>query len=61
MSHVSSLVFSRPSCFQAMVFKHILGVELEDNIANIVSVYLELDTNGIEGYVCLKSELVLGV
>lgn len=44
-----------------MVFKHILGVELEDNIANIVSVYLELDTNGIEGYVCLKSELVLGV
>jgi len=29
-------------------------VELEDNNVNTISVYLELDTNGIEGYVCLK-------
>jgi hypothetical protein len=36
-------------------------VDLEDNIANIISVYLELDANGIEGYVCLKPEFVLGV
>jgi len=29
-------------------------VELEDNNVNTISVYLELDTNGIEGYVRLK-------
>jgi len=30
-------------------------------IANTISVYLELDTNGIEDNVCLKIEFVLGV
>ena len=44
-----------------MLFKWTLGVELEDNILNIISVYLELDTNGTEGYVCLRPEFVLGV
>jgi len=36
-------------------------VELEYNIANIISDYLERDSNGIDGNVCLKPEFVLGV
>jgi len=36
-------------------------LELEDNIANVISVNLELDAKGIEGYVCLKPDLVHAV